>query len=363
MSEDLVFDHEARKYLASGIHKLTEYALKTDGNIDLELENQYENMGASIGKDLAQKMREECGDGITMSLLLLREMVSQNKTSPHIWKGMEKTVKAVIAQLETMATPIHSPKEATGNSLIANALEQVETIFIEKGDETSCEFVKGVELSTGYASAKFCTDREKMVCELESPTVIVFDKPATSWHEIIPFLSGDQNMLLIASDFKGDSLPTLIINHLNQIASVCAVKASDLPPLPKKPTKAVISKNKTLIFTEKKVEKGGIAHIRVPEKELPTVEKSYHLAKAALEEGFVDGKGYIHSAEAVENTLHLQKDEEAGRQIVLRACQTFSSSQKEPLKMMKSALLFAFDAALTVLSSECLIGIDGKRSI
>lgn len=363
MTEDLVFDHEARKYLASGIHKLTEHAIKSGGNFDLELDNQYENMGASIGKELARKMREECGDGIKTSLLLLNEMVSNTQNHPSILKGMEKTVKALVAQLESMAIPIHSPKEATENSLIANALEQVDTIFVEKGDETSCEFVEGVELNEGYASAKFCTDREKMVCELENPKVITLDKPATSWHEIIPSLSGNQNLLLIASDFKGDALSTLIINHLTQIVNVCAVKASDLPPLPKNPVKAVISKNKTLIITDKKAKTGGIARIRVPEKDMLAMKKSYHLAKAALDEGFVDGKAYIRGAEIVEKSLQLKKDEETGKQIVLQACHASSSSIREPLKVLKNALLLAFDAAHSVLSSECLIGIDGKREV
>lgn len=362
MSEDLVFDHEARKYLASGIHKLTEHVIKSGGNIDFELENQFENMGASIGKQLASEIVEICGDGIQTSLTLLREMVSQGKTSPLIWGGMEKTVKALVAQLESMAIPLHSPKEATENSLIANALERVETIFVEKGEESSCEFVEGVELDKGYASAKFCTDREKMVCELTHPKVISFDEPVPSWHEIIPFLGSHQNLLLLASDFKGDSLPTLIINHLSKIVKVCAVKTSKLPPLPENPEKAVISKSKTILLTGKKVEKGGIARIRVPEKDVRATEKSYLLAKAALKEGMIDEKAYKLSGETIEKTLHLQKEEEVGKQIVLQAFRVSPLSNEQPLKMIKNVLLLAYDAAHTVLSSECLIGIDGKRS-
>lgn len=275
--KELIFEEEAREFLRKGIQQLTDVVgvtlgpkgrhvgldaswgapkITNDGNSiasDVELKDQYENMGASIGKEVATKMKEKCGDGTTTSLLLLGSLVEHgvknvaSGASPiHVKRGMEKALGAITKELEKGATEIQNNSDieeiaiasASGSEevgkMIAEAFDQVGksgVISIEeaKGTDTTIEMVEGMQFDRGYASPYFVTNSETMICEMEKPRVLITDKKITSIQEILPLLQAAaqaaQEILIIADDIEGDALSTLVVNRLRGTLKVCAVKA------------------------------------------------------------------------------------------------------------------------------------------
>lgn len=274
---EIIFEEDARIKLREGIDKLADVVAVTlgpkgrnvglqasfgaptitnDGNSivkDVELKDQYANMGVSMGKEVAGKMKEKCGDGTTTSILLLRALVqnglkniSSGASPIHVKRGMEKAVEAVCTALDEKAIAVKSDKEivsiatasASGNaaigSLIAEAITKVGksgVITIEEGKstETSIEMVEGMQFDRGYVSAYFCTDAEKMTVEMSHPKILITDKKISSIQEIMNILqtvaTTASELLIIADDIEGDALSTLVINKLRGTLKVCAVKA------------------------------------------------------------------------------------------------------------------------------------------
>ena len=226
--KELIFEEEARNKLREGIDKLADIVgvtlgpkgrnvglqaswgaptITNDGNSivkDIELKDQYANMGVSLGKEVASKMKEICGDGTTSSILLLRALVQNgvkniaSGSSPITLKrGMDKAVEAIIAELEKVAISIKSESEtkniaiasASGNTaigeMIADAVKKVGkegviTIEEGKGTETAVEMVEGMQFDRGYLSAYFCTNAEAMSVEMHSAKVLITDKKISS---------------------------------------------------------------------------------------------------------------------------------------------------------------------------------------
>lgn len=276
-AKELLFAEEARNKLREGIEQLAETVSVTLGpkgrNVgiesswgpptitdhgneivkELEFKDQYANMGLSIGKEVATKMKESCGDGTTTAILLLKALVDKGMknivsgTSPILLKrGIDKAADAVIAQLSKMAIPIKTEqqtkniasisgggREEVGN-FISDAIKKVGptgVITIEKaqGTETSLESVEGMRFERGYTSAYFCTNMESMLVEMDHPLILITDKKISSVQEILPLLQGaaakSQELLIIADDIEGEALSTLVINKLRGSLKVCAVKA------------------------------------------------------------------------------------------------------------------------------------------
>ncbi|MBS0629780.1 MAG: chaperonin GroEL [Verrucomicrobia bacterium] len=276
-AKELIFDEDAREFLRQGIKELTDVVgvtlgpkgryvgldtgwgapqITNDGNSivkDIVLKNQYANMGASIGKEMATKMKETCGDGTTTSILLLGALVDNgikniaSGTSPILVKrGMEKACEAIVAELTKRAKEVNNDSEieeiATSSAsgarevgkLIAQAFKKVGktgVISIEeaKGVETTIEMVEGMQFDRGYLSAYFSTNTEKMICELNNPRILITDAKIGSVQDILPVLQAvaatGQELLIIADDIEGDALSTLVINQLRGKLKVCAVKA------------------------------------------------------------------------------------------------------------------------------------------
>ncbi len=276
-AKELIFEEEARQKLQEGISTLAEVvgvtlgpkgrnvglqasfgppSITNDGNSivkDIELKDQYANMGVSMGKEVASKMKEKCGDGTTTSILLLRALVQNgiknisSGCSPiHIKRGMEKAVDAIVKEIEKIAIAIKEDKEivgiatasASGNasigSMIAEAFSKVTkagVITIEEGKstETTIEIVEGMQFDRGYTSAYFCTHAESMTVEMLAPKILITDKKISSIQEILPILqaiaSTGTELLIIADDIEGEALSTLVVNKLRGTLKVCAVKA------------------------------------------------------------------------------------------------------------------------------------------
>ena len=276
-AKEIIFEEEAREKLSKGIHKLSEVVGVTLGpkgrNVglesswgaptitnhgneiikDVEFKDQYLNMGAAMGKEVAAKMKEKCGDGTTTSIILLNALVQNgvknitSGTSPiSLKRGMAKATDAIVAELEKLAIAVKSDQETQNiatvsacnneevGSMIAKAMKQVGkegviTIEEGKGTETDLEMVEGMQFDRGYTSAYFCTNAEKMQVEMENPRIIITDKKLSSIQEILPLLQAtaakSQELLIIADDIEGDALSTLVINKLRGTLKVCAVKA------------------------------------------------------------------------------------------------------------------------------------------
>lgn len=275
--KELIFEEEARNKLREGIDKLAEVVgvtlgpkgrnialqpswgvpnITNDGNSivkDIELKDQYANMGIALGKEVASKMKEKCGDGTTSSILLLRALVQggvkniASGSSPiGLKRGMDKAMEAIVAEIEKAAIAIQNENEtlniaiasASGHvaigELISQAIQKVGksgviTIEEGKGTETSIEMVEGMQFDRGYVSSYFCTNAEAMTVEMHNARVLIIDKKVSSAQEILPFLqaaaSSGTELLIIADDFEGDALSTLVVNRLRGTLKVCAVKA------------------------------------------------------------------------------------------------------------------------------------------
>lgn len=274
---ELIFEEEARDKLRKGIDTLADVVgttlgpkgrnvglhaswgapkITNDGNSiakDVELPDQYENMGASIGKEVATKMKGQCGDGTTTSILLLRALVRSgvkniaSGASPiAIKRGMEKALEAVLKEIDSFSLAITSDKEvrnialASASSdevvadLIAESLKRVGkegVITIEEGKatETVVEVVEGMQFDRGYVSAYFATNADTLTAEMKDARLLITDKKISSIQEILPILqsvaSSGQELLIIADDIEGDALSTLVVNRLRGLLKVCAVKA------------------------------------------------------------------------------------------------------------------------------------------
>ncbi len=276
-AKELIFEEEAREKLREGIEKLADVvgvtlgpkgrnvglqasygapSITNDGNSivkDIEFKDQYLNMGASMAKEAAAKMKEKCGDGTTTTILLLNALVqnglkniSAGASPIGLKRGMDKALEAIHKELDALSIPIKNDQEtkniaivsASGNeeigTYISDAIKKAGkggVITIEEGKttETSIEIVEGMQFDRGYMSAYFCTNAENLSVEMHDVKILITDKKISSVQEILPLLQGvastAQELLVIADDIEGDGLSTLVINKLRGTLKVCAVKA------------------------------------------------------------------------------------------------------------------------------------------
>ncbi len=275
--KELIFEEEARDKLREGIDQLADVvgvtlgpkgrnvglqaswgapSITNDGNSivkDIELKDQYANMGVSLGKEVASKMKEKCGDGTTSSILLLRALVQNgvkniaSGSSPITLKrGMDKAVEAIVKEIEKTSIAIKDEKEtqhiaiasASGNTavgmMIADAVQKVGkagviTIEEGKGTDDTIEMVEGMQFDRGYISAYFCTNAEALSVEMSGAKLLITDKKISSVQEILSILQSvattATELLIIAEEIDGDALSTLVVNKLRGTLKVCAVKA------------------------------------------------------------------------------------------------------------------------------------------
>lgn len=276
-AKEFIFEDAAREKLRAGIDTLFQVSsvtlgpkgrnvgldsswgtptITSDGHSivkELKLKDQYVNMGVEMGKDLASKMKEACGDGTTTAIVLLNaltqggcKLVASGASPILIKRGMEKALAAVTEKLDHMSTTIkdnhdiYKIAEAASSgsldiaSMLANAFKHVGhngAITIEDG-KTACddlEIVEGMQIDRGYLSPHFCTNRDKMTAELTRPKVLITDKKIHSIHEILPILqqvaASGSSLLIIADDIEADALATLVVNTLRGILKVAAIKA------------------------------------------------------------------------------------------------------------------------------------------
>ncbi len=278
MAKEIKFEMEARDLLKQGVDALANAVKVTLGpkgrNVilsknfgaphitkdgvsvakEIELEDQFENMGAQLVKEVASKTNDDAGDGTTTATILAQALISvglKNVTAGanpmDLKRGIDKAVAKVVEGIRSMAIEIGDDFDKIENvakisangdehigQLIAEAMRKVKkegviTVEEAKGTETTVDIVEGMQFDRGYVSPYFVTNSEKMIADLENPYILLYDKKISVLKEILPILEQTvqtgRPLLIIAEDIESEALTTLVVNRLRSQLKVCAVKA------------------------------------------------------------------------------------------------------------------------------------------
>jgi chaperonin GroEL len=220
---------------------------------EIELEDKFENMGAQMVREVAQKTNDQAGDGTTTATVLAHSIVKEGAKAVaagmnpmDLKRGIDLAVSAVIADIKKRAKKVGSSSEvaqvgtissngdATIGKMIAEAMQKVGnegviTVEEAKALETDVEIVEGMQFDRGYLSPYFITNAEKMLAELEDAYVLLHEKKLSGLQALLPVLEAvvqsGKPLLIIAEDIEGEALATLVVNKLRGGLKVAAVKA------------------------------------------------------------------------------------------------------------------------------------------
>ncbi|HNT51831.1 MAG TPA: chaperonin GroEL [Candidatus Syntrophosphaera sp.] len=277
MAKQMLYAHDARTALKKGVDQLADAVKVTLGprgrNVvldkkfgsptitndgvtiakEIELEGEFENMGAQLCKEVAEKTHDVAGDGTTTATLLAQSIIEEGLkhvtagVNPmYLKRGLEKATKVVVDKIHEYSKTIKSSEEIAQiaaisanndpeiGKLIADAMDSVGRegiINIEeaKSIDTGLEKVEGMQFDRGYLSPYFVTNADKMIAELEDPFILVHDKKISVLKDLLPILQEisqhGKPLLIIAEDIEGEALATLVVNKLRGVLNVVAVKA------------------------------------------------------------------------------------------------------------------------------------------
>ncbi len=220
---------------------------------EIELEDKFENMGAQMVREVAQKTNDKAGDGTTTATVLAAAIVREGAKSVaagmnpmDLKRGIDIAVTAVVKDIEKRAKPVGSSAEvaqvgtissngdATIGSMIAKAMQKVGnegviTVEEAKAMETEVEIVEGMQFDRGYISPYFITNAEKMIAELEDVYILLHEKKLSGLQSMLPLLEAvvqtGKPLLILSEDVEGEAIATLVVNKLRGGLKVAAVKA------------------------------------------------------------------------------------------------------------------------------------------
>ena len=220
---------------------------------EIELEDKFENMGAQMVREVAQKTNDEAGDGTTTATVLAAAIVKEGVKSVaagmnpmDLKRGIDIAVKAVVEDIKKRAKKVGSSAEvaqvgtissngdANIGKMIAEAMQKVGnegviTVEEAKALETDVEIVEGMQFDRGYLSPYFITNAEKMLAELEDAYILLHEKKLPGLQQLLPVLEAvvqsGKPLLIVAEDVEGEALATLVVNKLRGGLKVAAVKA------------------------------------------------------------------------------------------------------------------------------------------
>ena len=277
MAKQIIYNEEARSALKSGVDKLTNAVKVTLGpkgrNVvldkgyggptvtkdgvtvakEIELEDKYENLGAEMVKEVANKTNDIAGDGTTTATILAQAMISEglklvsSGVDPiDIRVGMEAKTREIVSKLKEMSKQISAKDEIAqvasisandkeiGN-IIAEAMDSVGkdgVITIEEGQSFGVEkeVVEGMQFDKGYVSPYMITDADSMKAEFNDPYILITDKKIASIQEVLPLLeamaqAGKKDLVILAEEIEGEALATFVVNKLRGTFNVLAIKA------------------------------------------------------------------------------------------------------------------------------------------
>jgi chaperonin GroEL len=220
---------------------------------EIEFKDKYENMGAQMVKEVASQTSDVAGDGTTTATVLAQALLREGLKSVaagmnpmDLKRGIDKAVISAVEALKKLSKPCSDQKEiaqvgtisansddSIGN-IIAQAMEKVGkegVITVEEGSgfDNELDIVEGMQFDRGYLSPYFINKQETMSAELESPSILIYDKKISNIRELLPVLEGvakqGKPLLIIAEDVEGEALATLVVNNIRGILKVCSVKA------------------------------------------------------------------------------------------------------------------------------------------
>src|SRR5690625_414935 len=221
---------------------------------EIELEDQVENLGAQLLKEVASRTNDISGDGTTTATVLAQSIVREGLRSVaagmnpmELKRGIDLAVEKVVEFLKNnskevgdssdeikQVASISANNDETIGSLIAEAFEKVGkegviTVEEAKGTETYVDVVEGMQFDRGYQSPYFVTDSDKMIAELENPYILIHDKKISNLQDILPILEqvsqSNRPLLIISEEVEGQALATLVVNRLRGSLKIAAVKA------------------------------------------------------------------------------------------------------------------------------------------
>ena len=277
MAKQLLFDLKGREKLATGMDTLARAVRSTLGpsgrNVvldksfgspvstkdgvsvskEIELPDPFENMGAKILNEVANRTGDKVGDGTTTSVVIAERMLHEARRylaggiSPvDLRRGLERAVSRAVETIEELAIPVNDYKDvrhvalvsSNADTLLADLLadamkkigeDGVITIEESKGTETYLDLVQGMQFDKGYISPYFVTNAETLTTEYEKPYILFFEKKLSNLAELVPFLEkihvAQRPLVIIAEDVEGEALAALVINKLQGVLPVVAVKA------------------------------------------------------------------------------------------------------------------------------------------
>ncbi len=276
MAKDITFDTAARTKLAKGVNKLADAVTVTMGPKgryvalqrsfgaptitndgvsvakEIELEDNIENMGAQLVKEVATKTNDTVGDGTTTATLLAQAIVNDGLRNVAaganplaIRRGIEKAVNAAVDEMKKQAQPVETKEQIASvgtisagdpnvGAKISDAMDVVGkdgVITVEDGQtfDIQIDTVEGMQFDKGYVSAYFVTDNDRMEATLKDPYILMTDQKISNVQDIMPVLEAvsraGKSLLIIAEDIEGEALPTLVLNKVRGALSVVAVKA------------------------------------------------------------------------------------------------------------------------------------------
>lgn len=276
MAKNITFNTDARAKLAKGVNTLADAVTVTMGPKgryvalqrtfgaptitndgvsvakEIELEDNIENMGAQLVKEVATKTNDTVGDGTTTATLLAQAIVNDGLRNVAaganplaIRRGIDKAVSAAVAEMKKQAKPVETKEQIASvgtisagdpevGEKIAEAMEVVGkdgVITVEDSQtfDITIDTVEGMQFDKGYVSAYFVTDNDRMEAVMKDPYILITDQKISSVQDIMPVLEAVQRagrgLLIIAEDIDGEALPTLVLNKIRGALNVCAVKA------------------------------------------------------------------------------------------------------------------------------------------
>jgi chaperonin GroEL len=277
MAKLLKFDAQAREALMSGVDQLANAVKVTLGpkgrnvmlaksfgapNVtkdgvsvakEIELADEFENMGAQMCKEVASKTADIAGDGTTTATVLAQaiaraglKVVAAGANPMDVKRGVDAAVETIVAKLSesaqavsdkrsiTQVASISANNDAEIGELIADAMQKVGndgviTIEESKTAETTLDVVEGMQFDRGFLSPYFATKTDTMECELDNPFILLYDKKITAMKDLLPILEAvskaGKSLLIIAEDVESEALATLVVNRIRGALKVAAVKA------------------------------------------------------------------------------------------------------------------------------------------
>lgn len=274
-AKDIAYDVDARNRLLHGLDQLADavsvtlgprgrtvildeatgpFATKDGVTVAkaITLRNRMENAGAQLVRDVAGQTNDDVGDGTTSAIVMARELarrgaqaVAMGVNATEVRRGMADACSMVVSELQRQAQPVGGKRveqvatiAANGDAeigrLLSQAFERVGddgAVSVEQGEgtETVLDVRQGMQVDSGYLSAHFVTDNERLVCEFDTPRVLLSAEKISSTRALLPFLEAtaqnNEALLIVADEIDGDALTTLAVNAQRAGLKVCAIKA------------------------------------------------------------------------------------------------------------------------------------------